>query len=372
MTTNHNTKLTLLVVFTISLSVTTHAGIPRGVFSMGQSSGGPSDVVLQNPDVTGVTIRWGWADIEATEGSFDYSRLDAQLDNVRDNSVNDKKVLLRISTQAGKPEWVTQAVKDAGGTFFTFDDNGTQTTIPVFWDPTFLEKKIAMIRDLGVHITEKYSDLVVIVSASFANATSEDWNVPHTPEEVAEWQSPEIDYTTEKLVGAGRQIIDATMNAFPNQYVSLAVNGNGPTLDKNVCPDLDNTCAASEAVGYANETYPNRLIVQIDSLSNCNPDAPGPEDSAWNLLWNSRPNVAAQMVDNVFGESNHRANCGTTDIDTFILTNCVNQGASYGINYIEIYETDVRYLPNVIAYAHDLLMLARVAPPPFSGWKWVP
>lgn len=60
-----------------------------------------------------------------------------------------KIVLLRINTHFAKPEWVTNAVAQAGGTFFTFDKDGVPTTIPVFWDPTFLAKKKAMIAALG-------------------------------------------------------------------------------------------------------------------------------------------------------------------------------------------------------------------------------
>ena len=54
---------------------------------------------------------------------------------------------------------------------------------------------------------------------------SEDWNVPHTTEDIANWFA--VGYTSDKLIDAGWQIIDATMAAFPNQYVTLAIGGNG-------------------------------------------------------------------------------------------------------------------------------------------------
>ena len=65
-----------------------------------------------------------------------------------------------------------------------------------------------------------------IVAASFANSKSEDWGVPHTPPEVTAWFA--AGYTSAKMLDAGRQIIDAAMAAFPNQYVTLAVGANGP------------------------------------------------------------------------------------------------------------------------------------------------
>ena len=348
----------LVVVATVTLRpAVSVAQVPRGVFSMGQTGGRPSDNVLENPDVTGVTIRWNWADIERTEGNFFWDDLDDVIQLATDAN---KKVLLRISTQAGKPDWVTQAVADAGGSFFTFDDNGVTTTIPVFWDPTFLKKKTNMIAALGAHYAS--NPTIAIVSASFANATSEDWNVPHSPYDlVQEWL--DLGYTPKNLEDAGEQIINATMTAFPTQYVSLAINGSGPDLDKDFCDTLKNTCVAATAVDYANTTWPGRLVVQIDSLSACNPPTPGPDDRAWNLLWNSQPNVAAQMVDNVYDEPNYRANCGSPGLDTAILMSCVTQGSLYGVEYVEIYETDVRHLPVAITYTHNLLRLARWIPP---------
>ena len=50
--------------------------------------------------------------------------------------------------------------------------------------------------------------------------------VPHTPPEVTEWFA--AGYTSARMLAAGRQIINATMAAFPNQYVALAVASNGP------------------------------------------------------------------------------------------------------------------------------------------------
>ncbi len=171
-------------------------------------------MVLANPEVVGLAVRQNWSDLEPNEDNFDFSYLDGQVQAAADNG---KVVLLRINTQAQKPAWVTQAIQDAGGIFFTFDNAGVPTTIPVFWDPTCLAKKKDMIAALGSHFAN--NPTVKIVSASFANATSEDWNVPHTTADVANWLAD--GYTTEKLLDAGQQIIDATMAAFPNQYVTL-------------------------------------------------------------------------------------------------------------------------------------------------------
>jgi Beta-galactosidase len=119
---------------------------PLGVFSIANLGNPINPAVLENPDVDGVSIRTGWADIEPTEGDFDWSYLDS---TVAAAAGAGKQVLLRIGTMSSRPAWVDEAVEAAGGDFFVFDDDGVTTSIPLFWDPVFLAKKTAMIAALG-------------------------------------------------------------------------------------------------------------------------------------------------------------------------------------------------------------------------------
>ncbi len=323
------------------------AQMPRGVFSLFGTGTPAANDALNNPAVAGISIRQNWADLEPSEGNFDWSFLDSE---VAKAATAGKGILLRINTQANKPAWVTAAIELAGGLFFTFDDNGVSTTIPVFWDPTFLAKKKAMITALGAHFTN--NPTVQIVAASFANATTEDWNVPHTAPEISNWFA--VGYTTDKMLDTGKQIIDATMAAFPNQYVTLAIGGNGHVggtgnLDPTAMYVAENVIAAERAA------WPGRLIVQINSLGTFNPVAPGTDDSAWNVLWNSQPDVAAQMVYWCYDEPTYRVNGGVPGDPATVLANSIDAAVSYGIGYIEIYQKDVRNLPSVITYARAAL-----------------
>jgi hypothetical protein len=187
---------------------------------------------------------------------------------------------------------------------------------------------------------------VKIVGVSFANSKNEDWNVPHTPPEVTAWFA--AGYTSAKMLDAGRQIIDATMAAFPNQYVTLAVAGNGPRLD----PDAD--YVARNAVLNARASWPDRLIVQKHSLGTFIPTAPG-TGTAWELLWNSRPDVAGQMVYWCYGDTTYRVNHGVPIDPSTALTTSVDKGVGYGMKYIEIYRRDIVNLPAATHYAHTAL-----------------
>jgi hypothetical protein len=337
----------LISAVTFTIASKASAEVPRGVFSLSSSGKQCSDTVLANPDVLGVSIRYPWLDLEPTEGDFNWTFLDADVARV---AAAGKQVLLRIGTMSGRPDWVTTAVQQAGGKFFTFDDNGVTTTIPVFWDTTFIAKKKVMIAAVGRRFTN--NPAVTIVTASFANATSEDWNVPHTGTDIVNWFA--VGYTSAKMLHAGRQIIDATMQAFPNQYVTLAIGGNGHVgATGNLDPTAD--YVAENAIATARDSWPDRLIAQINSLSTFNPESPGPDGSIWNLLWNSRPDVGAQMVYWCFDDPTYRVNGGVPGKPAKVLTECVDAAVSYELDYIEIYQKDVINLPTVISYAKTQL-----------------
>jgi Beta-galactosidase len=323
------------------------AQVPRGVFSLSNPDRIANDIVLNNPDVTGVSIRHSWASLEPTEGVFDWTFLDLEVARA---AAAGKQVMLRIGTQQSKPAWVTAAIEDAGGTFFTFLDHGVLTTIPVFWDPTFLAKKTAMITALGEHFTN--NPTVTLVAASFANCCGEDWGVPHTPPDIINWLA--LGYTSEKMIEAGRTIIDATMAAFPNQYVTLSVGGTG----KGHGTDLDPTddYVARNAVLNARASWPGRLFVQRNILSTCIPPAPGTGTLFETLMWDFQPLVGWQMLYPCNNDPTYRVNCGVPIDPAAALRRSVDAGVSYGGKFIEIYQTDVINLPGAITYAHDALL----------------
>jgi hypothetical protein len=322
--------------------------IPQGVFSLSAAGSPCNSSVLTNLAVDGVSIRQDWKDLEPSDGIFDFSFLDSEVVRV---AAAGKRILLRINTQASKPAWVTTAVTQAGGTFYSWDDNGVPTTIPVFWDPTFLAKKKAMIAALGAHFSKNTA--IAIVWSSFANATSEDWNVPHSTSEIDAWLA--VGYTSDKLIGAGKEIIDATMSAFPNQYVTLAIAGNGKL-------DSDPDYVARNVILAERAAWPDRLIVQKNSIATFNAPAPG-TGSVFQLLWDSRADVGGQMLYNCYSDTTYRMNDGVPADPALILHQSINLGAGYEVKYLEIYQVDVVNIPAEINYAHSLL-LGLIPPSP--------
>src|SRR5215831_12258893 len=305
----------------------TSTTVPRGVFSFTDSGVQPWGVVLANPDVDGISLRQEWSALEPADGTYDFTFLDSA---VAASAAAGKQVLLRIDTQSGKPAWVTTAIQNAGGKFFTYTNNGVLTTIPVFWDPTFLAKKTAMIAALGAHFAN--NPAVTIVSASFANASTEDWYVPDKAAYVSQWLS--LGYTSQKMIDTGATIINATMAAFPNQYVTLAVGGDEHwSLSNALDPTAD--YVARNAVLNAQATWPGRLIVQRNDLSTFIPVFPG-TGTFYQMISDFQPNVAAQMFYFCYGDTLYKVNNGVPIDPGVALTESVNNGLGYALKYIEI------------------------------------
>jgi Fibronectin type III domain/Beta-galactosidase len=349
----------LVMIGLISVAEATVPPIPKGVFSMPASeANGFPDSILNDSRIVGLDLGGKWADIEGTEGVYDWSSIDSELAKAE---AHGKKVVLAIvSGGINIPDWLLTDYPDVQ-TFTFIDPNpnhstyGQELTIPVFWDPIFLAKKIALIQAAGVHFAAHSS--IVVVACSFTNSTTIDWNIPDAPEDIANWEA--AGYTTELMVNAGEAIIDATMAAFPNQNVNMSIGRNTTGLD----PTVD--YLSETVVDYATTTY-GRFITQKDSLS-ATTDDPAVDTSSldnWEVLFGQCPNVALQMLWKVSGDNGYRMNGGVHGNRLTILLNAITIGAHYGTQYQEIYEVDLEdsTLSSAITTANTLLT-ANPSPP---------
>ena len=331
----------------------TVAGLPRGVFSLVKAGSNPDASTLANGNVDGISLRQAWSELEPSDGVYNWAYLDAQLSRVQ---AAGKEISLRIGTGGDNiPAWILNAVRSTGGNTFTFSDSDGRHTIPVYWDPTFVAKKQAMIQAVGARYGS--NPALKVFSTAIANASSDDWSVPHNNtvdagyaiSEVLRWQN--AGYTSQKLIDAGRAVIDTTMRAFPRQLVALPINSNGNALDY---PQDDNYVSDSIIANARNAWGTARLIVAKNSLSAKTPPATAASGS-WSVLENNRPAVAGQALWFSFGDRTYRNNGGTPCSAATSLQRLVDTGVTYGMGYIELYEVDVINQPSVIAYAHGAL-----------------
>src|SRR5215831_13429219 len=73
-------KMAGILPFLTVLAVSAYTQVPRGVFSLDQEGATATQTVLDNPDVTGITVRQSWAALEPNECEFDFCYLDSEIE----------------------------------------------------------------------------------------------------------------------------------------------------------------------------------------------------------------------------------------------------------------------------------------------------
>lgn len=202
--------------------------IPKGIFSMpAVEKNGFPDLILNDARIVGLDLGDNWTNIEKTEGVYNWSFIDSELAKAESHG---KKVVLRLlAGGVNVPAWLLPKVQ----TFSFIDDNpyhstyGQQLTMPLYWDPTFLAKKTALIQAAGDHFASHSS--IVVVACSFISGTTGDWDIPNTSDDITNWRA--AGYTPELMLNAGVKMVDATMAAFPNQNVVMSIGRGAGDLD---------------------------------------------------------------------------------------------------------------------------------------------
>lgn len=335
-TDNRNASRTASVTINVTAAPPVAVNVPTGVYAVIGIAAKAPDSLLVNPDVTGVILRDLWSNIETQEGVYDWSYFDAQIERV--SSAGKKVSLLINSGGQSIPEWVMNLNIET----FTFtnknsnqDNYNTAITIPLFWDPVFLEKKLAFIEAAGQRYANNPN--IVLVNAQCAGATTADWNIPTSDEDITAWKA--LGFTSDKLLQACQQVVDATMTAFPDQTVNIAIGRVNAALDSYSNPDY----VATSLLSYANSFHPGRFVAAKYNLSATTADPlVNTNLESWQVLQDYTPNTGAQMLWLASDETSCRMNGNVAPCDAYtMLDKAVNTGINYGQQYLEIYQGDI-------------------------------
>jgi hypothetical protein len=224
---------------------------PRGIFALSQGREALPDWVLADPVVTGVSLRVGWSDVEAREGTYTWP-FDAEIERAVKAG---KTVMLRVTPDYRTPAWVY----GAGAAKFEFVDasrhhaaQGTSLTIPVPWDPVFLARWKQFVRTMGGRYAS--NETVVLVHLTGPSGAGAEMHLPKRPEDKERWTR--IGYSKSRLTGAWHEVVDAYAAAFATQ--SLALNVATPIWSDGVLEDV---------VAYGSRKLGHRFAVQHNALS---------------------------------------------------------------------------------------------------------
>lgn len=233
---------------------------PTGVFS---SAGSTNKTVLDNTEARGVLIRAFWKDIEASEGNFDFTVVDNQINAVK--AKGKKYSLAILGGGIGSPDWL---VTQKSAAHFDYQFRGSPYKLPLIWDQTVL----TYLGKLADKLAEKYNDdeslLLVYITQMTANGIEGHLNG------INQTTFATAGYTEQKWIDASLQNARNFGSAFSKKALAFEVHDlfNSSTPASTIITTLWNDVDLNQRVGAAmwwisgNTTYQPNLIAVLKNF----------------------------------------------------------------------------------------------------------
>lgn len=275
--------------------------------------------LLDKPYIDGMALQVGWRDVEVSQGSYDWRRLDRTVDEARRRG---KKVTLHL-LPLRPPEWLFAA--GAEKYCFTMPTraqfmSGRELCEVIPWDPVYLERWSRLVTEFGRHYGNDAAVLAVSVTAPAPEMVLPG-GIPGSPT----FRDLERRYSKPTYLAAWKRMIDIYQASFPSK-------------PKFVAPGivLFDEFFADDVVAYARERFGQDLW-----LFNAGLRADGVPQKTM-----GRGHIAALLE--------QHARTGTLGLQTIwsstndpgnrmrgALRETLEQGLHMGGRYFEVYAADV-------------------------------
>jgi beta-galactosidase GanA len=159
----------------------------QGIF---QFTGQAEKQNAANPSISGANLEWSWADIEPTEGVYDWSKVDRDI-NVWTS--RGKQVILRFAT-GGQISW-SGSVDGSYTPPWVFNTYGVQrvtetngTVFPVYWNPVYLQKLTDFVNAAAARYDTNPYVAAVQIGIGQGGETEPDGSASQNPHQLQLWQ----------------------------------------------------------------------------------------------------------------------------------------------------------------------------------------
>lgn len=233
---------------------------PKGVFS---SAGSTSNTVLTHSETRGVLIRAFWKDIETTEGNFNFTVVDNQINAVK---AKGKKYSLSILAGGiGSPDWL---ITQRNAPYFDYLFRGVPYKLPLIWNNT-VQTYMGKLAD---RLAEKYNNdtslQLVYIPQMTANGVEGHLNGFNQANFAA------AGYTETKWIDASLQNAKRFANVFTKKALAFEVHDlfTSSTPASTIINSLWNDNTLNHRVGAAmwwisgNTTYQPNLITVLQNF----------------------------------------------------------------------------------------------------------
>lgn len=317
---------------------------------------------FENPSIVGVALQIHWNDIEPTEGSPDWSRLDAFMAQAAAAGK-----WAQVSVYAGffAPAWALQGVQTDRFAIPYGPDKDNVEPLPMPWDGVYLQRWFAFLKALSQRYAS--SSTLRIMDMDGPTSVSDENTLPNDPTDLRQWQAD--GYTPTKYLNAWRRVLTEYAADFPGQYLSIAGVGALPIGDAGRINRGAHTTTLQAQTDAAIAIIGDRLVLQYNNLDGTtNPDMQG--GMAFIASHVGQTVTGYQLRTSAAGPGMGAP--GATPGDK--LRDAINKGMRSSptgrhVDFIQIYEADILSpdLQPVLAYGASLFGTQSRQPSPRSG-----
>lgn len=234
---------------------------PSGIYA---SAGATSSTVQNHTSVRGVLVRAFWKEIEPSEGTFNFTVLENQINAIK---AKGKKYSLSILAGGiGTPDWL---ITQKNAPYFTYNFRGLPYKLPLIWDntvQTYLQK-------LASKLAEKYNNDTSLVLVYIPQMTAN--GVEGHLNGFNQTAFTNAGYTETKWIDASIQNAQNFATAFSKKALAFEVHDlfNSTVPASTIINSLWTNTSLNKRVGAAmwwisgNTTYQPSLINFLENFS---------------------------------------------------------------------------------------------------------
>lgn len=296
------------------------------------------DRTYTNPNIAGLTFRTSWADLEPAQDNFVWTKLDTVFDNAEKNG---KWVELVLIPGFGTPAWALQGVQTATFGVKYGPGRGEQLSLPLPWDQIYLNRWFAFLKAVSVRYQSRPS--FVKVAADGPTSVTAEMSLPNEDTDLCTWVK--VGYTSDRLIGAWKQVFANYVQIFPRQYFSLALYPPPPIVSTTRCQNGnpsgtvhdESQRARAAIVGLGADNYPKQFVLQTNGLTAAKEDTANAGGYDLVKSYGGKVVTGFQLTTSA---TSHPADMGDPNGAT-ALRESLQKGLDAHAQFIEVYEPDV-------------------------------
>jgi Beta-galactosidase len=296
------------------------------------------DRTYANPNVAGLTFRTSWADIEPTKGNFVWAKLDTVFDNAEKNS---RWVELVLIPGFGTPVWALQGVQTATFSVIYGPGKGENLLLPLPWDQVYLNRWFAFLKAVSARYQNRPS--FIKIAADGPTSVTAEMSLPNAPADLCTWVK--VGYTSDRLIGAWKQVFANYAQIFRRQYFSLALYPPLPIVSTTRCENGNPTGIAHNEsqrvtaviVGLGADNYPKQFVLQENGMTAAKDNTS--ISGAYDIVksYSGKVVIGFQLVTSAIL---HPSDMGDLDGAT-ALQKSLQRGVDANAQFLEVWEPDV-------------------------------